>query len=71
MALSEKEVEYFEAVKAEFESDPRACNDWEQGFFNDQIDRHKEYGNDMRFSPKQWNIVFKIGDLYDIERPVT
>lgn len=70
MALSEKELEYFTNIKDEFEADAKPCNDWERGFFGDQLERFDEYGNDTRFSPKQWNIIYKIGDLYDIERPV-
>lgn len=69
MALNDQEQEYLEAVIDHFTEDPRPCNDWERGFMQDQCERFEEYGNDTRFSPKQWNIIFKIGDLYGLDRP--
>jgi hypothetical protein len=39
-----------------------ALNDWEKGFLADQIGRFKEYGDEIRMSPKQWGVLEKIWD---------
>lgn len=35
-------------------------NGWEQGFFDDQVKRHDEWGAKMSLSPKQWSVLRKM-----------
>ena len=35
-------------------------NDWERGFFDDQVKRFEEHGAKMFLSPKQWAVLNKM-----------
>lgn len=35
-------------------------NDWERGFFDDQVKRFEEFGARMTLTPKQWAILDKM-----------
>lgn len=36
--------------------------DWEQGFLVSTEERYKEYGDNTRFSEKQWAVIERIYD---------
>lgn len=68
MAMSREEFEYLQDVIAHFEDAPGMVSGWEQGFMEDQSARVKKYGADTLISVKQWNIINKVADKYEIKR---
>lgn len=68
MSLSSEEMEYIEDVIAHFEDAPMKVSSWEQGFMEDQATRFKRYGVETKISVKQWNIINKVAEIYDIKR---
>lgn len=35
-------------------------SEWEQQFIDDMTDKYEEYGEDLRLSDKQWEILHRI-----------
>lgn len=60
--------QYLNEVIDQLKADPGPLSEWEHNFMRDQCERYEEYQSDTRFSGKQWAIIMKIGDLFDIER---
>jgi len=50
----------FEACKDE--DTFNSLTEWEQGFLVSTEERHKEYGDRIRMSPKQWSAFDRIYD---------
>lgn len=47
----------------------KELTEWENNFFEDMMKRYKEYGTNMRLSPKQWQVLFKIAKKQQIDLP--
>lgn len=47
----------------------KELTEWENNFFEDMMKRYKEYGANMRLSPKQWQVLFKIAKKQQIDLP--
>lgn len=64
--MTEKEHDYFFDLIAAYQENPKQCTPWEQKFMDDQCERYEEYGENTRFSEKQWEIVRRIGHKYGV-----
>lgn len=60
MALSDDEVQWLEGL-LDLTEDAGLVG-FEENFVADQRKRFKEYGAEMRLSPKQYNILFGIAE---------
>ncbi len=69
MTFEEKEMEYLQSIFDAYEANKGECNDWEQGFMNDNQRRFEEYGAEMHLSEKQWAIIRKVGTKYSVHEP--
>ena len=69
--MSSDEVEYLERLFAAIEHDDGPLSDWERGFMGDQRKRWETYGERMQLSPKQWNVIFRIGKALDVAEPLS
>lgn len=67
MSMSDHEFEYLESVIAAFEDNPERCSEWERGFMKDQATRVKKYGADTLLSQKQWGVINRVAETYDIK----
>lgn len=62
MSLNADEAVWFEGLIEKFNTDNRALSDWQVGFFKDQETRYEQYGDQIRFSDKQWVQIDKISE---------
>lgn len=53
---------FTEAVKRAEE-----LSQWENDFVSDLVDRLEEHGERLLFSPKQWEVVFRIRKKLEME----
>ena len=60
MAISADEGAWFEKVLEKWHHDNTKCSDWELGFFKDQIARWEQYGENIRWSDKQYECLDRI-----------
>ena len=60
--------QYLSEVFDHIKKDDLRLSDWERGFMRDQAERYEQYSSDTWFSDKQWLVIMKIGDLFDLER---
>ena len=67
MSLRLPAEQYLNQIFERMDANDGPMNEWEKGFMRDQRERYDEYESDTRFSGKQWKIIKKVGDLFDIE----
>lgn len=60
MALTEDAVETMEYIRDRVAQDAGVLSAWEKSFIQDQLDRYSQYGEQTRFSEKQWAVIEKI-----------
>ena len=60
MSLTEEQVEKLSFMLQEIVGNEKDLNDWEQGFFRDQVERYEKYGANIHLSAKQWKCIEKI-----------
>ena len=66
MALEEGEKETVEFLKdcMAIDSKRAMLTEWEVNFVKDQLDRYEKYGDDTRFSVKQWAVMVKVEEAF-------
>jgi hypothetical protein len=62
MALNADEEAWVDGLLARYQDEAKGCSTWEQSFMDDQVKRFTEYGNETRFSPKQWQILDRVAE---------
>ena len=60
MSLTEEQFEKLCFWLQEIEAGKKELNDWELGFYEDQVKRVEQYKSDVRLSSKQWACLEKI-----------
>lgn len=58
--LTEDQIKWLTDFFALCDTGHGKLSTWEQNFVRDQKERYEEHGNQMRLSPKQWNVLNKI-----------
>lgn len=51
-----------QGVKEAMDNPNSEITEWEQGFITDQAERYAQYGDNTRFSDKQWAIIDRVYD---------
>jgi hypothetical protein len=69
LTLSSEQEEYLSAIFDYLDDEAGKLTEWEDGFIRDQLVRYNTYKSEMRLSPKQWAIIYKIGDKFGLDRP--
>jgi hypothetical protein len=66
MALEENEKETIEFLKDNMaiESKRAMLTEWEVNFIKDQLERYEKYGEETRFSVKQWAVIEKVEEAF-------
>ena len=62
MSLSPDDRYTLEIAIQGSKDNPSALTDWETGFIASTEERFQTYGDETRFSPKQWDCVTRIYD---------
>lgn len=71
MSMSEDQVETIEYIFDRMKQGTAGVmSDWERSFMDDQRTRYEEYGDQTRFSDKQWAIVARIEEALIEGQPV-
>lgn len=68
MPLTTEQEEYLNAI-FDYLDEPGKMTEWETAFMKSQKERYDQYGLDTRVSPKQWNVIHKVGKKLGLDRP--
>lgn len=60
MSLTDSEYQEFSEMMEEIELHQKRLSDWELKFYNDQKERHEEYKERIRVSPKQMAVIRRM-----------
>lgn len=60
--MTEKECKYMQKIEAEVDKVWDDLTNWEQKFIEETLARFENYGQKTLISPKQWNIIERIGE---------
>lgn len=75
MSLSDDDYTELQAILQSLEPELPKLYSAAQGFVRDQIEREKQYGQDMRVSPKQFAWLRKLNDEFGstvkVAKPMT
>jgi hypothetical protein len=60
--LSDKECAWMERIEKETDKVWDDLTPWEQRFIEDMLEKFRRYGDQIRISPKQWEILTRISE---------
>ena len=60
MALDVDTAAWVEGLLEAYIEAQSSVSDWERGFMSDQVERWEKFGSDIRFSPRQWDILRRV-----------